>query len=103
MLLTCANHGDGGLDVYPLVRVDARVDEDEAVKVALLDAAESIFNGVVVLRERKREHWLICDRRGGVGKEGGATYEHALPSFVSVGIAVEVLGEAWLHMCPLVL
>lgn len=47
--LTCTDHGDGGLDVDPLVCVDARVDEDQAVKVGLLDPPQSILDGVVVL------------------------------------------------------
>ena len=33
----------------------------------------------------------------------GHTYEHALPSLVSVGITVEVLGEARLYVRSLVL
>ena len=56
-VLTCANHGDGGLDVYPLVSVDARVDKDQPVKVGLLHAAQSVLDGVVVLRGY-REHTI---------------------------------------------
>ena len=47
---TGSDHGDGRLDVDPLVCVDTGVDEDEAVKVAFLDTAKSVFDGVVVLR-----------------------------------------------------
>ena len=53
---TCANHGDGGLDVYPLVRVDTRVDKDKPVKVGLLHAAQRVLDGVVVL-EGDRRHF----------------------------------------------
>lgn len=54
---TGSNHGDGRLNVDPLVRVDTGVDEDEAVEVALLDAAESIFDGVVVLRGKSEDNY----------------------------------------------
>ena len=47
---TGANHCDGRLDVDPLVRVDAGVDEDEAVEVGLLHSAQRVLDGVVVLK-----------------------------------------------------
>ena len=47
---TCSDHGYGGLDVDPLVCVDAGVDEDEAIKVGLLDSTQRILNGVVILQ-----------------------------------------------------
>lgn len=48
-LPTCANHGDGRLDVDPLVGVDARVDKDKPVEVGLLHATQCVLDGVVVL------------------------------------------------------
>lgn len=54
---TGSDHGDGRLNVDPLVSVDAGVDKDEAVEVALLDTAQSVFDGVVVLqREPEKNH-----------------------------------------------
>ena len=52
LVLTCSDHGDGGLDVDPLVCVDARVDKDQPVKVGLLHSAQRVLDGVVVLRGR---------------------------------------------------
>lgn len=49
---TCPDHGYGRLDVDPLVRVDARVHEDEAVEMGLLDATQRILDGVVILRAK---------------------------------------------------
>ena len=50
-MLTCANHGDGGLYINPLVRIDARVDEYKTVKVGLLYSTQCILDGVIILQE----------------------------------------------------
>lgn len=49
ILLTCANHGDGGLYINPLICIDARVNKDEAIEVGFLYPTQCILNGVIIL------------------------------------------------------
>lgn len=49
--LTSSDHCDGRLNVDPLIRVDARVDKDQAVKVWLLTSSQRVLDGVVILKE----------------------------------------------------
>lgn len=57
-MLTGTNHGDGGLYINPLISIDARMNEDEAVEVGFLNATQCILNGVIILLEEKMQTLL---------------------------------------------
>lgn len=48
---TSSDHRDGRLDVDPLICVNTRVHEYQAVKVRLLTPTQSVLDGVVVLKK----------------------------------------------------
>lgn len=103
--LTSSDHCDGRLDVDPLICVDSRVDEDQAVKVRLLTTSQRVLDGVVILEKISPEH-----REGSFnGKRGrktackAMTYKHVISPFVSGRITVEVFRKAWLNMGAFIL
>jgi len=51
-ILTCANHGDGGLYINPLICIDARMNKNKTIEVGLLYPTQSIFDGVIILQEK---------------------------------------------------
>lgn len=110
-VLTCANHGDGRLYVNPLVCVDTRVDEDEAVEVGFLHSAQSVFDGVIVLQWRTT-HGQVDQGRAEtsagfdfktVEQELCSTHQHVLSAFIPSGVTVEVLSKAWFYMSSFIL
>lgn len=72
--LTSSDHCDGRLDVDPLVRVDSRVDEDQAVKVRLLASSQRVLDGVVILEEMSPEQ-----REGSFKRKKGGQRQLAKP------------------------
>lgn len=100
---TGSNHCDRRLDVDPLVCVNTRVDEYQAIKVRLLTSSQSILDGVIVLEKtsKLRSVTEALQEPNNCWKE--ITYKHIVSPFVSGRITVEVFCKARLHMCSFIL